>query len=441
MIGRSPINLSCALSRAEAAEMLRILRQLARSDRWDDRSDELLDWAALLLPHSAPLQRMKITRLLELGHGEEALATLAQLAQHVRWACSFIMLRTRALLICGRADAAADLVARCDPADLLQHRGLLRSADDVYRAAGAHARRVELLGWAIERHPNDLQLLDRLADALITADRAADATELLRLAGDRPSVLLAEALERSGRTLESLDVLRACGENFPDHATLDAVLAREITLLSVAGDERAIDEALDRIPEGGSESRRAAIDALLQTGQFRRALHFALRLARDPSASAASRSWAWHAGVVAAEAIGRTTLAERICRRLRTATGGGPDPTIMARHWRRALLGQILSSQRRGRLAEPDDRRSVLTPLLQAARATFRRQDKLAPAIARPARLAEHLARCEAALGNLNGAIKAIDRGLHMADQASTGPVARICPDDGSDGIDHADAA
>ena len=91
-----------ALTRADAAQMLATLRSLQHSRGWTERSDELLDWAALLLPTSKPVQRMKVRRMLDQHRVADALASLSVLLQ--RFGNDRVLLLLRAQALCSQGE-------------------------------------------------------------------------------------------------------------------------------------------------------------------------------------------------------------------------------------------------------------------------------------------------------------------------------------------------
>ena len=416
-----------ALSRADAAQMLATLRLLHQRQHWDDRSDELLDWAALLLPTSKPIQRLKIRRMLAQQRAADALAALSILLQRFGTDRILLLLRAKALWMQGEPVRAVSSVAMALNNAPQCCKATVCFADDVFHAAGEHDRSITLLQKAIERFTNDDDLCERCARSMIAAGRADEAISMLWTMSKPPAQLLAEALAQSGRSLESMEVLGSCANSMEGSTATDAAIARQITIVQLLGDEQAMESLIASIPASCHESRLAAANALLRIGRFTEALRLAIATYRNQTAPPTTRRRAAHTAAVCAGSCDRESLARRVITRLRRGSGG-VDPTEMAAAWRRAMLGQILRSQRDCQLAGSDAHTSVLTPLLTSARGTFRRvlNSSSGQHPSNRAGCEQHLAQCEAALGHLDAAITAFCRGLDQAEHDQIGPIGRI---------------
>ena len=392
------------IDREEAARVLRRVRLAGPK-----QTDEAIDWAFSVMPHSRPLQRLRIRRLLDQGDLEGANALIGRGLLKRPTDSAFTLLRAESLASQGGFEAAkAEL--RLALKQRPNHIGTLRLAAEVADRLGDSAHAVRLLERAVALRPYDEAIKALLVSALIRAEYPVRAEAVHDSMKSPPPVLTAELRRCQSRLLDAVNVLENSIGLDDEDGRQDELIEALIDLLEEIGDATALQDLTRQAGPGLPRAHLRAGRAELSLGEFAAGAARAQDLLREPL----HRREALHLLVVAAAETGRNQQARDALCEL-TATDKALNPRRMAECWLRAFRGKMLRRQYCARQAGADPSLKLLPALLSEAVALFEEQladDRHPLSAAERAALQRHRAACLATLGRKRDANAALAGGM-----------------------------
>lgn len=341
---------------SQRQEAARLLRAIRRADA--HQVEDLLEWAAVTLPDSVPVQRLYIESLLDNDdlHAAEAILTRILLRRPDHPAIG--LLRAQCLARRGNwneADAVLDDVLQQRPC----HARTLHLAGEVAGRCKQDHRAVELLQRAVEQGDGTAQPL--LVDALLCVGSIDRAYEVLqRMAAPSP-LLVAAVLRADNRPLDAIETLERAVE--ADNAADDDILRELIELtLQLADDSRLMQTIAQLDGLQHPQATLEAAGAMLSRGRFVHAAVLAAPLRHHRKHHGRALAML----TVAASLAGRNALAQRAHARL-CQSHDEVDRKFMAHCWQQGMMGRLLCDQHDVRRAGRDPGSSILQALLAEA--------------------------------------------------------------------------